>query len=191
MRRPVSRDGRSQGLIRRLHGAIRHWLWKPPPISDVAVAGNVRTKLAMLTRHAHLIDVTVARGLVTLHGAIVVDEIDYLSKIIARVPGVQRVRSNLMVYREDAEIDRSHETRPGAPSLPDVVPAAPTAPPSGMEDGLEPTGSRHPKTRLFMMAAGIVVLSAGVVVNLMARSGVHVTSLRDKVKRFVSKHDGP
>lgn len=157
----------------------------------MAVAGNVRTKLTMLTRHAHLIDVTVAHGLVTLHGPIVVDEIDYLPKIIARVPGVQRVRSKLMVYKEDAEIDRSYETRSGASSLQDVVPMPPTAPPSGVADGLEPAVSRHPNTRLFVMAAGIALLSAGIVVKLMARSGVHATSLRDKVKRFVSKHDGP
>ena len=113
MRRLMSRDGRSQGLIRRVHGTVRHWLRKPPPVSDMTLAGNVRTKLAMLTRHAHLIDVTVARGLVTLQGPIVVDEIDYLPKIIAHIPGVQRVRSRLTVYKEDAEIERSYKTRSG------------------------------------------------------------------------------
>ena len=76
---------------------------------------------------AHLIDVTVARGLVTLHGPIVVDEIDYLPKIIARIPGVQRVRCRLTVYKEDAEIERSYETRSGIPSLQDRASGLPRA----------------------------------------------------------------
>ena len=76
----------------------------------------------MLTRHAHLIDVTVARGLVTFHGPIAVDEIDCPSEIIARILGVQLVRSKLTVYKEDAEIDQTDSTRPGAPSLHDLGP---------------------------------------------------------------------
>ena len=64
----------------------------------------------MLTRHAHLIDVTVARGLVTFHGPIAVDEIDCPSEIIARILGVQLVRSKLTVYKEDAVlIQMDHE----------------------------------------------------------------------------------
>lgn len=192
MRRPMSRDGRSQGLIRRVHGAVRHWLRKPPPVSDMTLAGNVRTKLAMLTRHAHLIDVTVARGLVTLQGPIVADEIDYLPKIIAHIPGVQRVRSRLTVYKEDAEIERSYKTRSGIPALQDTTSGPPpTAPPMEVADGLQPAGSRHPKTRLFMMAAGIAILSGGMVVNLMARSGIHITRLRDRVKRLAPQQDRP
>ena len=149
----------------------------------MTLAGNVRTKLAMLTRHAHLIDVTVARGLVTLQGPIVVDEIDYLPKIIAHIPGVQRVRSRLTVYKEDAEIERSYKTRSGIPALQDTTTGPPpTAPPVEVADGLQPAGSRHPKTRLFMMAAGIAILSGGMVVNLMARSGIHITRLRERVK---------
>ena len=175
---------RSHGLIRLVHGTIRHWLRKSPPISDMALAGTVRTKLAMLSRHAHLIDVTVARGLVTLHGPIVVDEIDYLPKIIARIPGVQRVRSRLTVYKEDAEIERSYETRSGISSLQDRASGLPTAPPMEVADGVQHPGSQHSKTRLFMIAAGIAVLSAGIIVSLMARSGIHITSLRNRLKRW-------
>ena len=158
----------------------------------MTLAGNVRTKLAMLTRHAHLIDVTVARGLVTLQGPIVADEIDYLPKIIAHIPGVQRVRSRLTVYKEDAEIERSYKTRSGIPALQDTTSGPPpTAPPMEVADGLQPAGSRHPKTRLFMMAAGIAILSGGMVVNLMARSGIHITRLRDRVKRLAPNRIDP
>ena len=49
---------------------------------------------------------------------------------------VQRVRSRLTVYKEDAEIERSYKTRSGIPALQDTTTGPPpTAPPVEVADG--------------------------------------------------------
>ena len=106
------------GLVCQLKNVVSRCVSTGRPDDD-ALANQVRLKLDMLSRHAHMIEVTVQRGCVTLQGPIVADEVQYLSKIIAVIPGVKKVHNRLKEYPSDEEIpkERNHPPPAASPDL--------------------------------------------------------------------------
>jgi CBS domain-containing protein len=79
--------------------------------ADHALTARIRAKLAMLVRQPDCIEVSTAKGRVSLKGAAGADEVEHLLGIVAQVPGVSAVDNKLDVRDGDEQIGR-HRAQP-------------------------------------------------------------------------------
>lgn len=113
------------------------------PVDDPVLEARVRARLGRVVSSPGSIEVVADHGLVTLHGAVLQEEVEPLLSTVASVAGVEEVRNRLEV----------HESAAGVPAL---------------QGGRRRRGERFellqdrwaPGTRLLMGIAGTALLSA-------------------------------
>lgn len=94
---------RPRAWLRRRVGAGQAGPSVPPPAptgwdtSDAAVRERLAHLVGRYASRPQAIDVRVANGVVTLHGAIADREVDHLVAAVARQPGVRRVDDRLVL----------------------------------------------------------------------------------------------
>jgi hypothetical protein len=154
---------------------MKRWFRKQQAVSDEAVAEQVRAKLGMLARHPDLIDVSVHHGDVTLRGPIAADEIDYLSKIIARVAGVQKLRNLLKVYGTEEDFPAPNERQDAPPAQQQRAdPPVESSSASVIEPGSE-------KNSRSLWTAGLAVIATALCMKAVSRLGrVGAVKFRNK-----------
>lgn len=74
------------------------------PVSEEVLVARVRSQLGRVVSHPHAVDVTVSKGIVTLHGPICADEESVAVRTARRVRGVTDVKNELEAHEETAHI---------------------------------------------------------------------------------------
>ena len=99
----LARDARNRGY--GVWASIRSWL-RPEfeDVTDERLVERVRSHLGMLTRHPSAIEVQADGGRVIVSGPILEDEVQYLLRGIARIPGVRQVADRLEVHAEPGDV---------------------------------------------------------------------------------------
>ena len=99
----LARDARNRGY--GVWATIRSWL-RPEfeDVSDERLVERVRSQLGMLTRHPSAIEIQAEAGRVIVSGPILEDEVQYLLRGIARIPGVRQVADRLEVHAEPGDV---------------------------------------------------------------------------------------
>jgi uncharacterized membrane protein len=88
---------RVSGLVARAQHLVRH---DDENVDDAVVIERVRAALGRCVSHPHAIEVSANRGVVTLKGVILADELQPLLRTVERVRGVKAVESFLTAYPE-------------------------------------------------------------------------------------------
>jgi len=93
----TSRDvtNRARGVVAELRGRLAG-----APVSDEVLHERVRARIGAAVAHAGSIEATVADGVVTLRGPILVDDVDRLLRRVRSVRGVGEVIDELDVHAE-------------------------------------------------------------------------------------------
>jgi uncharacterized membrane protein len=86
---------RARGLMGEMHAFL-----KSEEVSDEVLEARVRAELGFLVSHPGAVEVTVARGHVTLSGTVLASEVKRLLKGVASVRGVTRVDNRLERHKE-------------------------------------------------------------------------------------------
>ncbi|MFN7922026.1 MAG: CBS domain-containing protein [Bryobacteraceae bacterium] len=85
---------RARGTVAEMRGAFAC----AADVPDQKLAARVKTRLGRVSTHPHALEVEAHGGVVTLHGDILMGELDKVLRVARRVPGVKQVDNRLAMH---------------------------------------------------------------------------------------------
>jgi hypothetical protein len=92
----VSRDAKNRA--RGIAAEAKHMMHREDNADDSVLEARVRSKLGRAASHPGAITVVADKGRVTLSGPILSDEVDSLTSVVSKVPGVREIEDQLEVH---------------------------------------------------------------------------------------------
>lgn len=100
-------DNRVTGLVTEVRKGVGSVFTRDEDVDDSVLESRVRSRMGHHVRHPHAIEVTANRGVVTLKGDVLAEEVGESLSAIRLTPGVRHVKNEIRV----------HESSDGVPGL--------------------------------------------------------------------------
>jgi uncharacterized membrane protein len=91
-------EHRAEGLEAQAKQAVKGVFNLQEEVDDDVLVARVRARIGRLASHPHAIEVFAYRGVVTLRGPVLKDEVDELLRTVASVRGIKEVRDHLEIH---------------------------------------------------------------------------------------------